>query len=243
MLRRLPISLRFDDEDSDFYFGFIEQKKNDRELSSLILDLLHVYYENEEVRNIVNDYVIQKSPYMHIHEQLERIALEHSRQSVSANMLNDFTDNARKKVSEPSEPVKEDKPPIKEEPLLLNEAAMDKVIEQKVAEALGRMMLSGAVMPMQDIAKSVTDNVGKTIKEEVSIPTAPKVEKPPFVELSMDDDIPVFVPKSVPPIAKSVPPVSKSVPTAPKIAVESTDSEEDRPKKPASFGKLLGSMK
>ena len=97
MLRRLPISLRFDDDDSDFYYGFIEQKKNDRELSSLILDLLHVYYENEEVQNIVNDYVIQKSPYMHIHEQLERIALEHSRQSVSTNMLNDYTDNARKK--------------------------------------------------------------------------------------------------------------------------------------------------
>lgn len=243
MLRRLPISLRFDDDDSDFYYGFIEQKKNDRELSSLILDLLHVYYENEEVQNIVNDYVIQKSPYMHIHEQLERIALEHSRQSVSTNMLNDYTDNARKKVSEPSEPVKEEKPAEKE-PLLLSEADMDKVIEQKVAEALGRIMMSGVSLPMQEVAKSVSDNVGKTIKEEVT-PTVsiPKVDNPPFVEMNMDDEIPVSIPKSVP---KTVPTVAKAVPTsnnAPKIAVESPEGVEDRPKKPASFGKLLGSMK
>ena len=38
MLRRLPISLRFDDDDSEFYEGFIEEKKNNSELSSLILD-------------------------------------------------------------------------------------------------------------------------------------------------------------------------------------------------------------
>ena len=243
MLRRLPISLRFDDDDSDFYYGFIEQKKNDRELSSLILDLLHVYYENEEVRNIVNEYVIQKSPYMHIHEQLERIALEHSRQSVSTNMLNDYTDNARKKVSEPSEPVKEEKS-VEKEPLMLNEGDMEKVIEQKVAEALGRMMMSGMSLPVQEVAKSVSDNVGKTIKEEVTpIVSVPKVDNPPFVEMSMEDEIPVSIPKSVP---KTVPTVAKAVPTssnAPKIVAESSESMEDRPKKPASFGKLLGSMK
>ena len=127
MLRRLPISLRFDDDDSDFYYGFIEQKKNDRELSSLILNLLRVYYENENVRNIVNDYEISKSPYLHIHEQLERIALEHSRQSVSTEILNDFNDNARKKVSEPPEPVKEEKSEVKLD-------TPDQVNAEKIAE-------------------------------------------------------------------------------------------------------------
>jgi len=97
MLRRIPVSLRFDDEEnSDFYFGFIEQKKNDRELSQLILDLLHVYYENEMVRGAVDDYVVNKSPYMHIHAELERIALEHSRQRVTTSMLGDFTNNEQK---------------------------------------------------------------------------------------------------------------------------------------------------
>lgn len=224
MLRRLPISLRFDDDDSDFYYGFIEQKKNDRELSSLILDLLHVYYENEEVRNIVDDYVISKSPYMHIHEQLERIALEHSRQSVSTNMLNDFTDNARRKVSDSPEPVKEEKKEVQEEPLLLS-AAMDKLgpmIEQRVSELFTKMMSNAVVTP--EIVKNVSEGIEQGIKEEVkSIPTSapvippkiekPKIEKPVIGQPSAD------------------------------IEIENTEQVDKKPGKPASFGKLLGSVR
>lgn len=228
MLRRLPISLRFDDDDSDFYYGFIEQKKNDRELSSLILDLLRVYYENEEVRNIVDDYVIQKSPYMHIHEQLERIALEHSRQSVSTNMLNDFTDNARRQVSEPPEPVKEEKKEVQSEPLLL-EAAMDKLspmIEQRVSELFAKMMVNAANMPINsEVVKTATVGLEESIREEVkSIPASPVIpsaEKPKIEKPRIEKPV----------IAK---------------ASEDIIVEEEpirKPGKPASFGKLLGSVR
>ena len=228
MLRRLPISLRFDDDDSDFYYGFIEQKKNDRELSSLILDLLRVYDENEEVRNIVDDYVIQKSPYMHIHEQLERIALEHSRQSVSTNMLNDFTDNARRQVSEPPEPVKEEKKEVQSEPLLL-EAAMDKLspmIEQRVSELFAKMMVNAANMPINsEVVKTATVGLEESIREEVkSIPASPVIpsaEKPKIEKPRIEKPV----------IAK---------------ASEDIIVEEEpirKPGKPASFGKLLGSVR
>lgn len=243
MLRRLPISLRFDDDDSDFYYGFIEQKKNDRELSSLILNLLRVYYENEDVRNIVNDYEISKSPYLHIHEQLERIALEHSRQSVSTEMLNDFNDNARKKVSEPPEPVKEEKSEEKVQQPLLLEEAMDKLqplIDQKVAEAIGRMFMNNMNMNSGDIAKSISANVGESIKGNMDghspvssapiIPASPTIVKP-----VMNSEPVVSIPKSIP---QGAPKMESSVESPAQVAEGDTV-----PRKPASFGKLLGSMK
>lgn len=243
MLRRLPISLRFDDDDSDFYYGFIEQKKNDRELSTLILNLLRVYYENEEVRNIVNDYVISQSPYMRIHEQLERIALEHSRQTVSADMLSDYNDNAKKKISEPPEPVKNDKPeePI-QQPLLL-EQAMDKLqplIDQKVAEAIGRMFMNNMVS--QDIAKSITANVGESLKENTSVsaPTIPVTPAPasaPTIPVAPTIPTKPVMEEPVVSIPKSIPQSSPAVETA------SNSTGENGPKKPASFGKLLSSVR
>lgn len=242
MLRRLPISLRFDDDDSDFYYGFIEQKKNDRELSSLILNLLRVYYENENVRNIVNDYEISKSPYLHIHEQLERIALEHSRQSVSTEILNDFNDNARKKVSEPPEPVKEEKSEEKVQQPLLLEEAMDKLqplIDQKVAEAIGRMFMNNMNMNSGDIAKSISANVGESVRGNMDIPTP--VSSAPVIPASPTLFKPVIEPETK--YSEPVVSIPKSIPeSAPKIdsAVESSDAA---PRKPASFGKLLGSMK
>ncbi len=240
MLRRLPISLRFDDEDSDFYFGFIEQKKNDRELSSLILDLLHVYYENEEVRNIVNDYVIQKSPYMHIHEQLERIALEHSRQTVSTNILNDFTDNARKKVSEPPEPVKEEKPAVTEEPLMLN-AAMDKLgpmIEQKVSELFAQMLVNQMVS--NSSMASVANVIDQGIKQQVSNAIISNAIEP-NIEVKTESPI-IDKPVIEKPIIAEKPIIS-SKPAVEDKPVPSVEDKQNRPTKPASFGKLLGSVR
>lgn len=99
MIRRLPVSLRFDDSDTEFYCEFIEKKKNNRELSTLILDLLHVYHEDEEVQKKVDNYSVNQSPYLHIHEELQRIALEHNRQSISTSMLGDYTENERRRAT------------------------------------------------------------------------------------------------------------------------------------------------
>ena len=205
---------------------------------------MRVYYENEEVRNIVNDYEISKSPYLHIHEQLERIALEHSRQSVSTEILNDFNDNARKKVSEPPEPVKEEKSEEKVQQPLLLEEAMDKLqplIDQKVAEAIGRMFMNNMNMNMNsgDIAKSISANVGESVRGNMDIPTP--VSSAPVIPASPTLFKPVIEPETK--YSEPVVSIPKSIPeSAPKIdsAVESSDAA---PRKPASFGKLLGSMK
>ena len=250
MLRRLPISLRFDDEDADFYYGFIEQKKNDRELSSLILDLLHVYYEDDEVKQRVDDYVLNKSPYMHIHAELERIATEHNRQSVSRSMMGDFNTNARKKVVKeetPMETTEESNKDEKDEEIpLLTEKAVTDILQKQLAE-----MLPGLLK--ETISNQVSSLVGQqgTIPAVESSKTVeiPVVEKP-IIETSTEIEVEdKKVKKSASKTDKSKvekPTVSINIPTnekvdavKPKIATE----EEPKVKKPASFGKLLSSVK
>ena len=241
MLRRLPVSLRFDDDDTDFYYGFIEPKKNDRELSSLILDLLHVYHENEIVRDIVDEYVTSKSPYLHIHKELERIALEHSRNSVSASILGDFNDNARKKVSEPPEPVRKEEE-VKEEQLMLSEAKIQEMVQKSVTETLGKMLLGS--LNLNDIGKAVTDNVENQLKENNVVVEQPKIVEPPKV---VEQPRVVETPKIVEPPKMEVeapkrtpvPPVVEGVSLPP---VRESQSQ-NQVKKPASFSKLMGSMK
>lgn len=214
MLRRIPVSLRFDDDESEFYYGFIEQKKNDRELSSLILDLLHVYFDNEEVKQIVDDYVISKSPYLHIHEQLERIALEHSRQSVSTDILDDFTDNARKKVSEPSEPV-EKKPKEQEDRLMLGMPEIQNMIKDEITKAFSAYFGNNNP-PSSDIIENVSLNVEESLKKNTT--QKPKIEDIQIME-TVEENKKVERKEEVP-----VQPVQKR-------------------KKPDSFGKLLSSVK
>ena len=233
MLRRIPVSLRFDDEEnSDFYFGFIEQKKNDRELSQLILDLLHVYYENEMVRGAVDDYVVNKSPYMHIHAELERIALEHSRQRVTTNMLGDFTNNEQKIIEESPQTSngkqEENNSSDKQTLLQLTEqvAALTKVVA-----GLTGGNTPNIVSPITEVSGKEEVKVETEVSKVVEVPKS--VEVPKVVETPLEIDIPVKT---------EIKEVSENniVQDAPKVA---TSEEETVVKKPASFGKLLKSVK
>lgn len=255
MLRRLPISLRFDDEESDFYYGFIEQKKNDRELSTLILDLLHVYFEDEGVRNRVDEYVLNKSPYMHIHAELERIALEHSRQRVSTSMLGDFTDNERKKVTEPpvekevvkSEEVSKENNNSESQPVLTLPEGVIAEIQKNVTEnVLATMIPNFAESIMNYMASNnmtgqviANTQVGSAkeveIKKEETVVEQPEVEIKPVVE---------EVKKEKPVVSINIPTENSSVSeTKPEVAPPTVSTEESTVKKPASFGKLLKSVK
>lgn len=234
MLRRIPVSLRFDDEEnSDFYFGFIEQKKNDRELSQLILDLLHVYYENEMVRGAVDDYVVNKSPYMHIHAELERIALEHSRQRVTTSMLGDFTNNEQKNIEESPQTSKSKR---EEENSSNDKQTLLQLTQQvaaltKVVEGLTGGNTPNIVSPIIEVSGK-EENVN-TKPEEPKVVEVPKVvDIPKAVETPLDIDIPTSSED------KSIK-IDNTVQEAPKVATE----EEHTVKKPASFGKLLKSVK
>lgn len=229
MLRRLPISLRFDDDDADFYYGFIEQKKNDRELSTLILDLLYAYYEDKEIQSMVDTYILNKNPYIEIQNQLNRIASEHSRHIQSASMLKDYTANEQKKVSEP--PKQDTSQGNEENKQIL---ALTETVERLVKEI---------------------DEL-KRVKPEVVEPKidAPIIISNPIKEESFitQTEIPVPVESQVVEKLKIEKPIVKK----PAIEVEAKEEEkttesilvvnsvsDDVVKKPASFGKLLNSVK
>lgn len=224
MLRRLPISLRFDDEDSDFYYGFIEQKKNDRELSTLILDLLRVYYENEIVRNLVDEAIIRKSPYMAIHEELERIAFEHNKQKVSTSMLGDFTENEKKRVSDPPEPVKKEEKQPEDSLLMLPEDTLKEL--QSLRDEVSQMKdMKKELAEMKKILTSVAiqGNSLEVVESKKNSVIEVKESTPPKIDIE----------------TSSLKKIEKEEIKKPEI------SKVEKPigKKPASFGKLLNSVK
>lgn len=267
MIRRLPVSLRIDDEDSDFYYGFIEEKKNARELSALIMNLLHVYYENEIVRGIVEEYIVNQSPFLKINEQLQRIALEHSNTSIYTSMLDDYNSNEIKRIKKQEEKEQkeetEEKP--KESPKLLADMTEDdlkkmignlfvdivKERPEETAELLG-IAAYGKIKDLNDkeyLEKKVNtleNELGYRKEEEFMFTgVEPKVTTPNIP--IKHEEVKVEPVKEVPvesiDIASIEKPVEIEMPTeVPEVTEEPTVAEEPPKRKPASFGKLMKSI-
>lgn len=234
MLRRLPISLRFDDEDSEFYYGFIEIKKENRELSTLILNLLHVYYENELVRNAVDDYMLAKSPYMQIHEELQRIALEHNKQSVSTSMLGDFTRNEASKISEPSKQKEKETSNESDNVLMLTQEQLKDEVQKALQGAMSEIM---KMMNNQNIA----DETQRTeIKSELNFEQNQGSKRDVMEETPKKKESTVVIPK----VAQDDEQVNEDLKKVPDIQMGvGNKGTQSIAKKPASFGKLLNSVK
>lgn len=83
---RIPVSLKFD-TDSDVYTDLIIDLKDNRELSPFIVQLLTLYYEDDEVRDLINFKREQNNPFSALREQLTKINLQHTQTIVATNML------------------------------------------------------------------------------------------------------------------------------------------------------------
>lgn len=226
MLRRLPISLKFDDEDSDFYCGFIEPKKNDRELTTLILNLLHAYYEKEEIRNSVDEYILEQSPFLTIHKEIERIAMEHSKNTTLTKMAKDAVVNEQNNFYKTSEPTEQDIDVPEEtketQYLQLPESAL-KELEGLRKEVAGMSQLKEEMSKMQELLGQLVKS-DKVVNQEVVAEEKKSVEK-----------------------VKPQKPVLDSEAVQEK-AIDGTEDKEPvkeevvKTKKPKSFSKLMGSI-
>lgn len=172
MLKRLPISLKIDDEDGDFYYGLIEEKRKNRELTTLILNLLKLYHTDESVRKAADDYMISQSPYLKIHEELQRIAFEHKKQTTSTGMIGDFARNEMKKTVEPEDTN------YKEE--VQNESKPDMValmaqISQMVTASVSKAISEGKLKET-----NISEITNKAIQDTIvgNTPVFSNVEKP-----------------------------------------------------------------
>ena len=116
------------------------------------------------------------------------------------------------------------------------------MVQKSVTETLGKMLLGS--LNLNDIGKAVTDNVENQLKENNVVVEQPKIVEPPKVveqprvvetpKIVEPPKIEVEAPKRAP-----VPPVVEGVSLPP---VRESQSQ-NQVKKPASFSKLMGSMK
>jgi len=225
MLKRLPISLKIDDEDGDFYYGLIEEKRKNRELTTLILNLLKLYHTDENVRKAADDFMVSQNPYLKIHEELQRIAFEHRKQTTSTGMISDFARNEMKMsmekeqgYEEPEEQSDENKPTME---LLM--AQISKVVTESVSKALSESQ--GKETNIAEITNRAMQGVKDTIEGNVPMSNV-------SAQSTVVSNEPVL---STPVFSAAEPPVVQEV----------KDKEtEQKPKAvPKSFKKMMDSVK
>lgn len=117
---RIPVSLKFD-KNSSFYREFVAPKRESRELSEFIVNLMRVYYENDRLRVALDEAIDELTPFGKIKKQLERIHLEHSKVLMTTAVLSsqvsqmiDKVENAIHDEDKPRLP-----PVVRETPALL----------------------------------------------------------------------------------------------------------------------------
>lgn len=101
---RIPVSLKVEDN-GDFY-DFVLSLRDSKELSSFIIDLLKIYFDNKEVKDKVDAILNIYNPFTELKERLLKIQLEHSKAVMATNLL----DNKIKSVVEKIEDNNGDDP-------------------------------------------------------------------------------------------------------------------------------------
>ena len=82
---RIPVSLKF--EKDEMYFNFIKPAREDKSLTKTILNLLRAYYEDDEIRKLVDARNAGEDILKALNEEIDRIALEHAKSIAQTNAL------------------------------------------------------------------------------------------------------------------------------------------------------------
>ncbi len=249
MLRRIPLSLRIEDENSDFYSSFIVAKRNNRELTDLILDLLRLYYDKDEIKLALEEYRSEKNPYAKVQADLQRIAQEHNKYNVAADILSDVSRNEKKKYEENLSKTSEED---EQEKLRLMEESIAVKVNEKVEEQVTTIMPKLVELIRKEVVNSMT-GVGSNNGSVMSIVgevvnTAHSSEGViPNKSVDMPERHPM-VPQNVETVQPVIQPVKPVIVPQPPVMVSEGDKETSdgepvkRKRKPASFSKLMGSM-
>jgi len=88
---RIPVSLKFDRD--EFFYTLIEPMKSDRWLSTFIVEMLRLYYEDAEVREAYVRFAKRNEPVAKIKLQLERIQAEHNKSVMAVGALKDYVED------------------------------------------------------------------------------------------------------------------------------------------------------
>ena len=83
---RIPVSLKFN-TDMDVYKDFIVDLRDNRELSPFIVAMLELYYEDDDVRDLINLKREENNPFSALKEQVAKINMQHTKTIVATSML------------------------------------------------------------------------------------------------------------------------------------------------------------
>lgn len=281
---RIPVSLKFD-TNSDVYNDFILELKNSRELSPLCVDLLTLFYEDDEVRELITFKREANDPLSPLRAQLEQINIQHTKNIMATNMVSNRNrgiisslenegmleqgvhstpDNQSFTMTfgdeqQAANPTAQDTQQL-QSPSATNDL-MQRMenLERMLPNILNKLdtILSGGVHNIQPeqapipVAQPAPQPIGiQVVRPEVqSHPEpAPVQSEPVHVAPTQAEPTPVVSEPVITPPTMEAPTISVAPPTvgdAPQVAPPSigVSETEETPKKPASFGKALKSIK
>lgn len=93
---RIPISLKVAQD--DFYYDFVLPKKDTKELSTFIHDLMKVYYETEEVRLVVDKYLVSGDKISVIRRDLDAIIKEQLANQMETDALVERFESEKERI-------------------------------------------------------------------------------------------------------------------------------------------------
>lgn len=94
---RIPVSLAFE-KNSDFYQEFILDLKDQRQLSTLIVDLLYAYYQDKDLKSIMDVVITSDDPMSAVRDQISRVKMEHNKNMMTTSMLHQHTKDSLEDV-------------------------------------------------------------------------------------------------------------------------------------------------
>lgn len=270
---RIPVSLKFD-TDTDVYRDLIIELRDNRELSPFIVQLLTFYYEDDEVRDLINYKREENNPFSALKEQITKINMQHTKTIMATNMLASQTQgiisglereglvgedaNLQSQQADdstftmafsetPQQPTQQQIMNQQQQPngdpstldTLMQRMSKVESLLPNINDMLEKILSGGipqqqqAPVQQQPMAQSVIQPEPQVYQEPVQ---QQPIITPPTIQLEAQPEAPPIA--NGQPIAQPIAPPTAQ-PTAPSAVAE----EEERPVKPASFGKALGSLK
>lgn len=279
-------------EADDFYLDFVEPMREEKDLSTFIVNLMKLYYENEAVRDEFVKFDNENNPISQIRKRLDVISVEHQKTVLATEALKDLIkteeSGAYSEVGKRSTAIKQSLLPtafagmnsITDVTTGLSDDEEDNISEQgknptptviesrlrklesvlpsiaSIESKLDILLTGRFVSPMQKeepIQQGSIDTVHN--KQTPSISEVIHPTPMPPVEVAIPNVMPINQVQNISTqdqvannssntMSISTPKNQPLVDYSPINSESSENTEETAPvTKPASFGKLLGSMK
>lgn len=268
---RIPISLKVAQD--DFYYDFVLPKKDTKELSTFIHDLMKVYYETEEVRLVVDKYLVSGDKISVIRRDLDAIIKEQLANQMETDALVERFESEKERIVsgmyDAPETYHATKESEKQAQLLISSS--ENSSEQgnsKTPGASANLNLEERTKQLEEKFDNFSNKFDKLFEMlstgnpaafavSQSAPAVQEPVAPPSVVSAPVVAEPSFVPEVRTPVEENniaIPPVNKDasnvvlgrpvIMNAPIIEEgPEPESSESTTSKPAAFSKMMRSMK